>query len=235
MSEYQEIQDRFVQVLDILIELDREIKKIDQQIAELKAQGMTSATIHWRRKDDPDGKPDMLELVHRQGSGYEREHNRRREYIGTDPKQIEKAIARCRRFDRVLQLERERTGVWKRTKDIRWSIKNVFRVAGVRQDLWGQSDQVIQSQVSPGAGGDNLAHREVDIRDDVSPDDGDNGDWGHQGDGRLSQVSPQANVTVSPKSVSPQSIDEVKAYFQQHSDPFMQSLANDIGKPISRR
>lgn len=215
MSEYQELQDRFNQVLDTLTELNQEIGEIDEQIAKLKAQGMTSATIHWRRKDDPNGLPDMLELVHRQGSDYEREHNRRREYIGTNKGEIKVAIARCRRFDQVGQLKEQRVRVWKRAKDIRWSITNVFRVAG--------------------AGGGSDAHRGTDQEPGSPHIDGDNGDWGHQGDHRPNQVSPQPRADVSPKPVSPQSIDEVKAYFQQHSDPFMQSLANDIGKPISRR
>lgn len=73
-------------------DLKRQADKLQQDLKRLEAQGLISARPYWIRKDDPNGKPDQLELTHSTGSDYYQQHGTRREYIGVKPKNIKAAL-----------------------------------------------------------------------------------------------------------------------------------------------
>ena len=83
-----------------IAKLDAELSAAKKRMALLKRAGLIYATKHWR-----EGR--YLYLVHRQHDG-----ERKREYVGTDPRKIkaaQDAIARARDYDalaeRVRQIE----------------------------------------------------------------------------------------------------------------------------------
>lgn len=103
-----------VPMLDKMIYIDNEYKRlkqeletIDQKMTKLKQQGMTTARPYWMRRNDPDGKPDQLELTHSQNSDYCKQHGTRREYIGVKPEKIKEALARVDRQYRYSGLRDE--------------------------------------------------------------------------------------------------------------------------------
>lgn len=81
-------------------DLKRQADKLQQDINQLEAQGLVEAKPYWIRKDDPDGKPDQLELTHSTNSDYYKQHNTRREYIGVKPQKIKAVLAGIDRFYR---------------------------------------------------------------------------------------------------------------------------------------
>lgn len=78
--------------------LKRKADKLQQDIKRLEEKGLISAKPYWMRKDDPDGKPDQLELTHHTGSDYYQQHGTRREYIGVKPEKIKAALNGIDRF-----------------------------------------------------------------------------------------------------------------------------------------
>ncbi|HEP9230343.1 TPA: hypothetical protein VDV27_005218 [Pseudomonas aeruginosa] len=74
----------------VIAKLDAELATAQKRMAQLKRAGLVYATEHWR-----EGR--YLYLVHPQHDG-----ERKREYVGTDPKKIkaaQDAIARARDYD----------------------------------------------------------------------------------------------------------------------------------------
>lgn len=74
----------------VITKLDAELATAQKRMAQLKRAGLIYATEHWR-----EGR--YLYLVHPQHDG-----ERKREYVGTDPKKIkaaQDAIARARDYD----------------------------------------------------------------------------------------------------------------------------------------
>ncbi|MCB0167745.1 MAG: hypothetical protein KDI79_26195 [Anaerolineae bacterium] len=92
-------------VCDALDVLQEEIEALDIEIKNLRKQGITQASPYWMRKDDPQGKPDQLELTHPIDSAYFQENGTRREYIGVKPDKIAAALASIERGQRVERIK----------------------------------------------------------------------------------------------------------------------------------
>lgn len=82
--------------------LQAEADRLDNEMIALKGEGMADASPYWIRKDDPNGKPDQLELTHKIDSDYYQHHNSRREYIGVKPDNISAALGRIDRYNQWL-------------------------------------------------------------------------------------------------------------------------------------
>ena len=82
----------------VITKLDAELATAQKRMAQLKRAGLVYATEHWR-----EGR--YLYLVHPQHDG-----ERKREYVGTDPKKIkaaQDAIARARDYDALAERARQ--------------------------------------------------------------------------------------------------------------------------------
>ena len=82
----------------VIAKLDAELATAQKRMAQLKRDGLVYATEHWR-----EGR--YLYLVHPQHDG-----ERKREYVGTDPKKIkaaQDAIARARDYDALAERARQ--------------------------------------------------------------------------------------------------------------------------------
>lgn len=86
----------------VIAKLDAELAEAHKRMAQLKRAGLIYATEHWR-----EGR--YLYLVHPQQDG-----ERKREYVGTDPKKIkaaQEAIARAHEYDKLADQVRQIEGV----------------------------------------------------------------------------------------------------------------------------
>lgn len=143
------IRGRLMAVCDRLDLLYEEIKITYEKIHELEAQGISEASIHWRRKGDPAGRPDQLELLHPTGSAYEKRTGRRREYIGTDPEKQQEAIARVRRWRAYQDAQGEVKKIKDKMTDIVGRIKHLEWTALGEQKSFGDDWQFLASSQRP--------------------------------------------------------------------------------------
>ncbi len=79
-------------------DLKRQADQLQQDLTSVEGQGLINAKPFWMRKDNPDGKPDQLELTHSTHSNYYKQHNTRREYIGVKPKRIKETLEGIKRY-----------------------------------------------------------------------------------------------------------------------------------------
>lgn len=100
MSE-QEFFERMAAVWLELSNLKVASQAIRQQMAELQQAGMSAATIHVRSDNG------AIELLHPTGSEYEKEHGRRREYVGKKLKAQEEAQEKISRWEEYRKLKDE--------------------------------------------------------------------------------------------------------------------------------
>lgn len=97
----QEFFEKMAAVWLELSNLKEAAQAISQQMAELQQAGMSAATIHIRSDNG------AIELLHPTGSEYEKEHGRRREYVGKKPKAQEEAQDKISRWEKYRELKNE--------------------------------------------------------------------------------------------------------------------------------
>lgn len=97
----QEFFEKMAAVWLELSNLHEKVNNLDLEMRQLEQAGIVNATIHTR--SDNGG----LELLHPVGSDYEREHGRRREYIGKKPEAQAAARGRVLRYQQHSQLKHE--------------------------------------------------------------------------------------------------------------------------------
>jgi hypothetical protein len=97
----QEFFENMAAVWLELSKLKEAAQAISQQMAELQQAGMSAATPHTRSDNG------AMELLHPTGSEYEKEHGRRREYVGKKPKAQEEAQDKISRWEKYRKLKDE--------------------------------------------------------------------------------------------------------------------------------
>lgn len=107
------------------------------KLYELSQAGMSQATIHIR--SDNGG----MELLHPSGSTYEKQHNRRREYIGKDPERQREARARVERYQQSEQLRQDIKRMSEAKTTIDRSISNIELQLFGRQSEMGTNRQSV--------------------------------------------------------------------------------------------
>ncbi|MCB9105846.1 MAG: hypothetical protein H6633_16645 [Anaerolineales bacterium] len=117
-STEKSIRTRLIFVCDAMDRLQEQIEAHQVEIRRLTEQGLSQASPYWMRKDDPEGKPDQLELTHPIDSDYFRDNGTRREYIGVKPDKIKAALASIERGQRVERINNLLTRNKKRLRDI---------------------------------------------------------------------------------------------------------------------
>lgn len=123
-------QEFFAKMAEVWLELSNLHEQADNlvsQMAELQQAGMSNATIHTR--SDNGG----MELLHPVGSDYEREHGRRREYIGKKPEAQEAAKAKVQRWHKHNALKTEWQTISSRCIEIERQIGRLETIALGRQ------------------------------------------------------------------------------------------------------
>lgn len=103
-KEKRSLRSKVHLICDELDRLHKLVIEKNEKINELKGLGLSFAKPYWMRKDDPNGKPDQLELTHSAKSDYYNQHGTRRQYIGTDLEKIKaalEAIARGEEYERL--------------------------------------------------------------------------------------------------------------------------------------
>lgn len=135
---------RVNRIMDTLDAMAREAHDVFLTIADLEERGISTARPYWMRKDDPDGKPDQLELTHPTNSEYYNRTGRRREYIGTDPDKIAAALDAIER----LQKHQRLTVVYNDlAQKIRTAENHIVAMEGVvmgkQQKLWDKTSHLV--------------------------------------------------------------------------------------------
>lgn len=127
-------------MLERLTAIYEEYKRLQQcadeltkEIEQLEGQGITSANVYWIRKNDPDGKPDQLELTHPIGSQYYRQNGTRREYVGVKPEKIAAALASIDRFEQHQQLKTQHRRVVSQINSIKHQVNRLEMLAFGKQ------------------------------------------------------------------------------------------------------
>ncbi len=101
------IRRRVNMVCNKLDRLYEEKDRKQTRTRELLGLGITDAKVYWMRKDDPDSKPDQLELTPAANSEYAKQNRTRREYIGVKAEKIQAALDRVERGKEYRRLSRE--------------------------------------------------------------------------------------------------------------------------------
>lgn len=89
---------RAKKIIELIKKLEQEIINTQKNMALLEEQGLTDASIYWRRNKY--GEKTYLELLYSQDSQRVLDGLRRIEYIGKDPEKISEALARIKRFEK---------------------------------------------------------------------------------------------------------------------------------------
>lgn len=132
-----QLQDRFVSIIDELIHLQRERIQLERMLSELKDQPITDANEHWRA--DRNGDNTILELLHSTDSAYFKETGRRREYIGKDPARIAAAREARQRYNRVNKINSQLVTIDDKARGIlRYFERLEYFALGMQKSLWGQ-------------------------------------------------------------------------------------------------
>jgi hypothetical protein len=134
------IRARLSTVCEALDRLYQQLQAVQVKISELEAQGLSEASVHWRRPPS-DNQPGILELLHPAGSTYVAKHGRRREYIGTIPDRQQEALGRVERWAEYQKAKRAEFEIKEKMSQIETRISGLELVAiGRQKSLFGDTN-----------------------------------------------------------------------------------------------
>lgn len=138
MTTTDDFRTRLMAVCDRLDSLHEELTITRAQIAEIEAQGVSYATVHWRRQPTVE-QPGIMELLHPENSEYAQQHGRRREYIGTDPAKQAAARARIARWEEYRKAQGRAGYLKEKISDIQGRISMLEYCALGKQTQFGDT------------------------------------------------------------------------------------------------